>query len=123
MLAYFVVCRLGIFLKESLCPHYHPGNTVSALRSLLILKRLLQYARTIDTSEALEGSNPPVADRAYRRQTGEYGLIFDMDRARSALAQPATILRAIEFEFIAQNIQERSIRIGRNFMVFTVYDY
>lgn len=64
MVADFVIARIGGLVQKGLRPHDHASNAVTALRSLLILKRLLQNARSIARAEAFNRSNRPFAYRA-----------------------------------------------------------
>lgn len=64
VVADFVIARIGDLVQKGLRAHDHASDTVTTLRGLLILKRLLQNAWSVDRAEAFNRSNRPFANRS-----------------------------------------------------------
>ena len=112
--------RLGVFPQQRLRPHHHAGDAVAALRRLLFHEGALDRRRRLDGAEAFQRRHLLALEQQQRRDAGQHRLAVDDHRARAALTEPAAELGGIEFEFVAQHIEQRRIRIGVDPVVLTV---
>lgn len=87
--------------------HYHAGDAIAALCSLLIDECLLQRTRPRGGAEPLYRLHRPLADCRDRRQTREHRFPADDHRARTALTQPAAKLGAVQLQRVAQCVKQR----------------
>src|SRR5262249_1238821 len=114
------VTGLRIPLQQGLRPHHDAGNAVAALRGLLLDEGALDCRRLRRRAQAFERRHLLALHQHPRRHGGEYSLAVDDDRARAALSEPATIFGGVELELIAQDIEQRRVRLGGDVVVATI---
>jgi hypothetical protein len=105
--------RLGVVSEQFGGCHHHAGGAISALRSLFRDERGLNTTGILLSAQSLNGGNFPAYDSGYRSGAGTRSLSIDQNGARTALAQSATKLRAVQIEIVAQDVKYRLIRVPR----------
>ena len=68
----------------------------------------------LDRAEALDRGDLALRRGRRRRHARARGPTVDQDRAGPALGQPAAVLRAVQLEIVAQDVEERSVRLDRD---------
>ena len=116
----FGVGRFGIPLQQGLRPHHHAGDTIAALRRLLLDEGALDRRRRLDRSQAFERRDLPALQQHQRRDAGQHRLAVDDHRAGAALAEAAAEFGGVELEIVAQHIEQRRIGIRVDLMVLTI---
>ena len=81
---------------------------VAALRHVDFFPGLLQRMRAV-RRESFDSGDVCVGDGGYGRDAGALGLSADMHRTRAALADAATVLSAVEIEYVPQHPKKGSI--------------
>src|SRR6185437_181631 len=114
------VGRLRIALQQRLRPHHHAGDAVAALRGLLFHESALDRRRRLDGAEALQRRDLLAFEQQQRRHAGQYRLAVDDHGAGAALAEAATEFRGVEFQVVAEHVEQRRIRIGVDLMILTI---
>jgi len=105
----------GVTVEQGLGGHDHAVEAVAALRGLLIDKGLLHRVRRLAGTEAFEGDDLAPHRARQRKYTRPRSDAIDDHGARTALAQAAAVLGAVELQIIAQYQQQRCIRHGADF--------
>src|SRR5882757_6948696 len=104
--------RLGV--ENRLGGRDHAVDAVAALGRLLGDEGLLQRMRLFHAAQAFDGDDLGLADLRQRYHAGARRLSIDQDRAGPALPQAAAEFGAIEAEIVAQDVEQRRVRLGRN---------
>src|SRR2546423_5187550 len=90
----------------------HARRADAALRAARFDHRLLDGVQSLATGDALDRCNL----RAFGLREGDETTVdensTDDDRARAALALAAALLRAREFQLLAQNVEQTRQRVG-----------
>src|SRR5947209_12367170 len=90
----------------------HARRADAALRAARFDHRLLYGVQSLATGDALHGLNL----RALNLREGDETTVdensIDCDRARAALALAAALLRARQFQLLAQNVEQTRQRVG-----------
>jgi hypothetical protein len=115
--------RVRVSVKQRLCGHDHPVDTVAALRRLLGDESLLQWMRLVDGTERFQRDHRGIADGRQREHAGADRLGADDRGARAALRKAAPEFRSVEAEIVAQNVKQRRLAAGRDGMLGGVYVY
>src|SRR5438132_5287562 len=102
---------VGLCLEQRLRPHHHAGDAIAALRRLLLDEGFLHRPWIVDRAQALHGPDLATLDEHGRRQAGEDGLAVDHHGTSAALAEAAAEFGAVEFQIVAQHIEQRRRRI------------
>src|SRR5262245_222744 len=104
-----VVGRRRRALEKRHGGHDHPGLTIPALRDVELLPRKLHRVRSIDR-QPFDGGDRG-ADGGFDRDGARTkSPAVEMHRARSALSDPTTVLRAREVERVAKSPEKRRLR-------------
>src|SRR4030088_2472717 len=101
-------------VEDGFGAHDHAVDAVAALRRLLGDEGLLQRMRPVHAAEAFDRHDLGLADIPDRYDAGAYRLPGDQDPAGPARRQPAAEYRAVERKIIAQHVEQRRVRLGRN---------
>ncbi len=112
---------LRIALEQRLRAHHHAGNAKAALRGLLLDESALHRAGIARACRALRASSSrrPCKQQAARGRKDR--LAVDHHRARAALAQAAAELGAVELQIVAQNVEQRRLRIGVDIVALAIH--
>lgn len=89
------------------------GRAVAALETVVLDERPLQRVRLVLTRQPLDGDDVPTHVLHRQRETGHDALAVDKDRAGAARALVAALLRAVELERFAEQVEQRNTRVGR----------
>ena len=112
---------IGITLEEPDAAHDHAWGAVSALKGAGIDERLLDGVQPAIFLQALDRGDWFTDGGAGGNLAGASRLAANQHRAGAALPFPAAVLAAGEPEFIAQDVEERSLRIVMNGVALAVY--
>jgi len=93
-----------------------PRRAVAALKAIAVQEGGLHRVKLVAFGEAFNGDDVLALARRNKRQTGQDTLAFDDDRARTARALIAPLLRAGQTEHVAECVQERQARVHREFV-------
>ncbi len=115
-----LIGRFGILLQQCLRPHHYSGDAVAALGRLLFHEGALDRRGRFDCSETLKRRHLLALKQKQRRHAGQDGVAVHDHRARTALAEPAAEFGGIELDIVAQNIEQRRIRVRIDLMVLTI---
>jgi hypothetical protein len=88
------VARLWILIEERLRRQNHAAQAETALRGLLVDERLLKRVWALDRAQPFERRDLGASYRAHGRHARPHGASLDDHRARAALPQPTSELRA-----------------------------
>jgi len=88
----------------------HSGGAVSALKGFYVEKRLLHRMQPIAPCKTLDSRNLFAVGRTHFHPAGTHGGSFDKDGAGATLAFAAAVLRASEFEVIAEDVKQAFVR-------------
>src|SRR5258707_373162 len=103
---------IGVSHQKRGGAHQDAGNAIAALQRLLGDKRPLQRMWLLLASQPFDGRDVLVRDRRQRRVARGHGVVADNDVAGAAFIGPTAEMRAGDAELPAQDIEQRSIRIG-----------
>jgi hypothetical protein len=92
-----------------------------ALSGLLVDERPLQRVRLLEGAQSLQGGDLVIPDVSQGSQTRPCEFSTHDGGARTALPETATELWTIQFEIVAQHIQQRGLRSGGYRMRLAVY--
>src|SRR5258706_12529328 len=106
--------RSRIALEQLFRRHDHAVDTVAALGRLLFDERALERMRLLERAQAFDGRDLACGHGADRCDAGTHRLAVDQHSAGAALRQAAPEFRTVELKIIAQHIEQRRIRFGRN---------
>src|SRR5262245_2184756 len=101
-------------VEQGLGRHDHAVAAEAALAGLLGDERALEGLELLDRPQALDCRDLALDRRRGRRDARPRGAAVDEDRARPALSQAAAELRAVQLEIVAQDVEQRGIRIHRD---------
>src|SRR5215470_4585459 len=112
-LAHLLLGRTRRAVEQRPRAHHHPRRAVAALRGLLGDERRLKRIGTGRRAETLDGDHVLTGERAGRRRAGAEGATIHQHGAGAALAEPAAQARAGQPEVVAQDVQQRHVRVIR----------
>jgi len=101
------VCFKRVFLERIGDRGQHSGRTKSALQSVVFAKRLLQRAESIQTTEALNGSDFSAVRTHSQYQTGANTVAVHEHCAGPAGTMFTSDMGAGQAEFLAQEIGQQ----------------
>ncbi len=111
----------GSFIEQCLGRHDHAVDAVAALRGLLIDEGLLNLVQFLGRAQTFQRGDRLILDCADRRDTGANGVAVHNHRASAALRHAAAELRAVEFQVVAQDIEQGNIGFRIDHSCFAVY--
>jgi hypothetical protein len=91
------------------------------LRGLLVDERLLHRIGMLTRAKAFQRHDVAAGAAFDRNDAGTRGNAVDQHRAGAALAEPAAIFRAVQFEIVAQHVEQGSVRRGVDVVVAAVH--
>ncbi len=100
-----------IFVQEGLGGHDDGVQAEAALGGLFFDEGFLQGMWFFERADAGQGDDFILRGQADRSDAGTNGLSVHDDGAGAALAEAAAEFGAVEFEVIAQDVEERSGRV------------
>src|SRR5215468_7569034 len=103
--------RLRVPVQEYFGCHNDAIDTESALHGLLVDERFLNRMGFLDRSEPLECRDFRSRHSGHGRDARTNRLTLDNHRAGSALTKTAAELRSTESEFVAEHVEQRSLRV------------
>src|SRR5262245_20482963 len=109
---HLVAGRRGILPQQRRRAHQDAGNAVAALHRLLGDEGLLERMRPLRAPQPLQRGDVLVRHRPQRHVAGTHCAIANDDVAGAAFARAAAKMRPGKSEFTAQDIQQRTVRIG-----------
>src|ERR1700751_1527012 len=109
-----------IVIEKRLRAHDHTGDSISALRRLLIYKGLLQHSGPPVAAEPFHGDHATTVDTADRGDAGVDGDPVDHHRAGAALSEATAEFGSIERKLSAQHVQERCLGIDVDLMCHAI---
>src|SRR5580692_7762081 len=101
--------RLLLVVEKRRCGHDPAIDAVAALRNLFLDVGGLQRVRLVRRAKAGERRDLAVADCRNRRDAGADRLPVEMHGAGAALGEPATEMRIVQAEIVAQCIEQRHV--------------
>src|SRR5262245_29874670 len=113
-LAHLLLARPRIGIEQCLRAHDHAVGAVAALRRLLADEGALERVRFVDRAQPLDGGDTGIAERPDLGDAGADWPPVGQHRAGAALGKAAAELGAVELEIVAQNIEQRRVRLGRH---------
>src|SRR4030095_10207601 len=93
-----------------------PRRAVTALKGIAVQKRGLHRMKLLSFGETFNRDDVMSLACCRKCQTGQDTLAFDGDRAHTAGALIAPLLRAGQTEHVAKRIQQRRARVQREFV-------
>ena len=115
-----IIIRIGIFSQQSRNTHDHARLTITALRNLLIDPCLLHRVQPILTGQAFDRRYSFALQVRNRQYAGSHRLAIDMDRAGTALRDPASVFCTGKLQNIAQCPQDRHGLVNIDANVFSI---
>ena len=112
--------RLGRLLQERRRRHDHAVDAVAALRGLCVDEGRLHGMRLVRRTEAFYGDHLPLDD-ANRQHAASGRLTRVVNSARAALRQAASELGTMKAQFVAQDVEQRGLRICSDLVVLPVH--
>ena len=106
----------GLRASSALVGHDHAVEAVAALRGLFADESLLHRIGMLARAEALERDDLAPGAAADRDHAGTCRHAVDDHAAGAAFAEPAAIFRSVQFQIVAQHIEQRGIRGGVDVM-------
>src|ERR1700716_3056158 len=106
--------RPGGRIQERLGGHEHPRRAVATLRGAFLSERDLEGMERVRTGQAFARRDLGVANERGKGQAREDRDAVNEDRAGTALAQLAAVLRTGQAELLAKDFEERVMRIRRD---------
>ena len=101
--------------------HNHAVDAIAALHRLFLDEGALHRVQAFGRAEAFERHHLLLRGQGReRRHARAHRLAVDVDRAGTALRQPAAEARAVQREVVAQRIKQRHVGIGIDRMSLTV---
>src|ERR1043165_9163682 len=116
-----IACWAAVAVKERLRREEHPWRAVAALCGALLGERGLQRMQIRAAREALDRGDVRIAELLWEREARQHRHAVDEHRARAALAELAAVLRAGEVQLLAQHLEQRVMRLGRDALDLTVH--
>ena len=111
----------GFSREQRLGRHDDAVDAVAALHRLLVDERLLQPAGRSGRAQALDGGDLVSRGRPQRRVAGLHRVAVDQHGAGAAVALAAAEARALQLEVVAQDVDERRVRIRAHRVLATVH--
>ena len=105
------VGRVGVLVEQHLGGQDLAVLAEAALRHLLVDPRLLDRMQHAVFREPLERGDLGALHRRHRPDARAHRFALDDDRARAALAEPASESRPLQAEIVAQDVEQRSRRL------------
>jgi hypothetical protein len=90
------------------------GEAIAALAGLLVEKGPLQRVRLLRRPQPLDGEDRLARHCRQRLAAGFFGVAVDQHHTAAALFLAAAEFRSHQAEVIAQNIEQRRVRVGRD---------
>src|SRR6185312_3428707 len=115
------VARVRVLQQERMRAHHHAGDAVAALRSLLIHESTLQRTWVVNGPEAFESRDLFSRELRDWSDAGESRHSVDDHRAGPALSDPAPELGGVKLQVLAQNVQQRCVRVSVHTVQLAVY--
>src|SRR5260370_10416438 len=100
----------------------HAGRAIAALHGVGLDEGFLQRMQAAVLFQAFYSGDLFSGHRDSARNARPHGRSIDEDRARSALALAAAILAAGEFQFVAQDPEEHTVRVDFEAVPLLIYD-
>src|SRR5258706_3530247 len=105
---------LWIFLEKRSAGYDHAGRAVAALHRAGFEKCFLKRMEPAALFESFNGGDAPPGSRGGSGLAGARRQPVDHDGARAALSFAAAVLCAGQVEFVAEDGEERAVRLGIN---------
>src|SRR6185437_15638902 len=115
-----VAAGLRVVVEQCLGRHDHAVHAIAALHRLLIDESLLERVRFIDASQALERGDLVACRGRQRHDTGSYGRAVHDNGAVHACGQAAAEFRPMQFEVVAQRVQQHAVGRRIDHMILAV---
>jgi hypothetical protein len=96
--------------KQSFHGHDHAGRAVTALKSLMLEKRLLHRIERAAAGQTFDRDYASALGVCGKHNTRAHGPAVDQNRARTADPHATAFDRTLEQKIIAQALQQRLIR-------------
>src|ERR1035441_190345 len=103
--------RARILIQKSFRRHDNAAHAESALRRLLVDKRLLNRVRFLDRPQPLQCGDAGPGHSLHRGHTGADGVPVNHNRTSPALTQATTELRTAKLQIVAEGIEQRRCRV------------
>ena len=107
-----VLGRMRILAEQADDAHDHAGRAETALRGALGQEGLLHGMQLAPFGESFDGQDFQLVRISYGRDARSHGFAVQQDGAGAALTFPAAVLRAGQFQFLPQDIQQGPLRIS-----------
>lgn len=104
--------QFGILGEQLDSLHDHSGRAVAALERALSQEGFLDWVQLVALGQPFDGQNRLFLDVGHRRDAGSDALAVGEDSASATLALAAAVFGAGEVEVLAQDLQQRALRIG-----------
>src|SRR5262245_46712964 len=116
--------RLGgmrVDRKQRLGAHDHAVEAVAALRGLFLDEGLLHRIRPLARAETFQRHDVAPGAAFDRDHAGTRGDAVDQHGAGAAFAEPAAIFRSVEFEIVAQHVEQSGVWRGVDVVIPAVH--
>src|SRR5262245_28673443 len=109
-------------IEEGRRLHHHAVDAVAALRRLLVDERPLHRRGLPGCSQALQRDHLARAHPGDGERAGPHRFAVDQHGARAALGQPTAVLRTVQGEVVAEDVEERGVRLDIHLVGLPVDD-
>ena len=100
----------------------HSRRAIPALKCFRFQKRLLHGIEVLASAESFNGGDLLSCRGAGGSDATAHRIAVQQDGAGAALAFPATVLGAGQFQPVAENVQERFVRGRINLMLASIHN-
>ena len=115
------VRRLRVGFQQRAGRPDHAVDAITALNCLLIDKGLLQFARLAVLAQAFQRGDGFFCQGADGQQTRAGRHALRMNSTGTALAEATAILCTIKCQVVAQNVEQRGVRISGYSLRFSIH--
>src|SRR5438270_3200488 len=105
---------MRMLVEERLRGDQEPWRAITALRGAEVSERLLKWVQPVVGREAFDGHDIASAAVDAEHQARQHRLAIEEHRARAALSEFAAVLGACEIQILAQDLEQRLVRIERD---------
>ena len=112
---------LGVLVQQTRGSDYHARSAIATLQRVGFEESFLQGMQLPILFHALDRRDLLPTDSLDRRHTGTHHDAFDEHATRAALRFAASIFRSGQVQMIAQNVEQRRLRIDVNAQFLPVH--
>ena len=115
--------RVGIAIEQRLGRHDHARRTETTLDRAFVDEGLLDRVENPSLSQALDGHHFPAVGFVGEHETGADRLVVEQDSTGAALTFAAAILGASKADLVADDLEQRAMRVDQDVVRIAVDRY